>query len=130
VARAGAHAVRGAGARRGRQSCDGADARVNTSRLFALAFGLGSALAALGGGLGAELAGDHARLCARQPGLFPDRGRGRRHGQHPRAFRGRTDPRRRRTAFKYAAPEFGAFFIYALTMALLLWRPRGIFGPA
>jgi len=34
------------------------------------------------------------------------------------------------TAFKYAAPELGAFFIYALTMGLLLWRPRGIFGPA
>ena len=34
------------------------------------------------------------------------------------------------TAFKYAAPELGAFFIYALTMGLLLWRPRGILGPA
>jgi branched-chain amino acid transport system permease protein len=34
------------------------------------------------------------------------------------------------TAFKYAAPELGAFFIYALTMGLLLWRPHGIFGPA
>jgi branched-chain amino acid transport system permease protein len=28
------------------------------------------------------------------------------------------------------APELGAFFIYALTMALLLWRPRGLFGRA
>ena len=34
------------------------------------------------------------------------------------------------TAFKYLAPELGAFFIYALTMAILLWRPRGIFGQA
>jgi len=34
------------------------------------------------------------------------------------------------TAFKYLLPEFGAFFIYALTMAVLLWRPRGLFGQA
>jgi branched-chain amino acid transport system permease protein len=34
------------------------------------------------------------------------------------------------TAFKYLLPEFGAFFIYALTMAILLWRPRGLFGHA
>ena len=34
------------------------------------------------------------------------------------------------TAFKYIAPELGAFFIYALTMAILLWRPRGLFGHA
>src|SRR6516164_2119819 len=30
------------------------------------------------------------------------------------------------TASKYLAPEFGAFFIYALTLAVLLWRPRGL----
>ena len=34
------------------------------------------------------------------------------------------------TAFKYLLPEFGAFFIYALTMAILLWRPHGLFGRA
>ena len=34
------------------------------------------------------------------------------------------------TGFKYLLPEFGAFFIYALTMAILLWRPRGLFGRA
>ena len=34
------------------------------------------------------------------------------------------------TGFKYFAPEFGAFFIYALTMAILLIYPRGIFGRA
>ena len=28
------------------------------------------------------------------------------------------------TGFKYLLPEFGAFFIYALTMAILLWRPQ------
>ena len=32
------------------------------------------------------------------------------------------------TGLKYFAPELGAFFIYALTMAILLRYPRGIFG--
>ena len=34
------------------------------------------------------------------------------------------------TGFKYLLPEFGAFFIYALTLVILLWRPRGLFGHA
>ena len=32
------------------------------------------------------------------------------------------------TACKYWVPEFGAFFIYAATIGLLLWRPMGLFG--
>ena len=32
------------------------------------------------------------------------------------------------TGFKYLLPEFGAFFIYALPMMILLWRPSGFFG--
>jgi branched-chain amino acid transport system permease protein len=31
---------------------------------------------------------------------------------------------------KYLAPQFGAFFTYLLTMAILLWRPLGLFGRA
>jgi branched-chain amino acid transport system permease protein len=34
------------------------------------------------------------------------------------------------TACKYLVPEFGAFFIYAATIVLLLWRPAGLFGKA
>jgi branched-chain amino acid transport system permease protein len=34
------------------------------------------------------------------------------------------------TGLKYFVPEFGAFFIYALTMAILLRYPHGIFGRA
>src|SRR3990170_108842 len=34
------------------------------------------------------------------------------------------------TACKYWVPQFGAFFIYAATIALLLWRPAGLFGKA
>jgi branched-subunit amino acid ABC-type transport system permease component len=25
-------------------------------------------------------------------------------------------------------PEFGAFLVYAATVAILLWRPMGLFG--
>src|SRR5438045_8849269 len=32
------------------------------------------------------------------------------------------------TACKYWIPEFGAFLIYAATIAILLWRPMGLFG--
>ena len=34
------------------------------------------------------------------------------------------------TACRYLAPEFGAFFIFAAMMAILLWRPAGLFGRA
>jgi len=32
------------------------------------------------------------------------------------------------TACKYWVPQFGAFFIYTATVAILLWRPMGLFG--
>ena len=32
------------------------------------------------------------------------------------------------TACKYWVPEFGAFFIFFATIAVLLWRPEGLFG--
>jgi len=31
-------------------------------------------------------------------------------------------------AGKRLYPEAGAFFIYAITIAVLLWRPHGLFG--
>ncbi len=31
---------------------------------------------------------------------------------------------------KYYIPEFGAFIIYTLMVAILLWRPNGLFAPA
>ena len=34
------------------------------------------------------------------------------------------------TACKYLLPEFGAFFIFAAMIAILLWRPSGLFGRA
>jgi branched-chain amino acid transport system permease protein len=101
---------------------------INTSRLFATAFALGSGLAALGGGLGAD-------LLAIAPGYALDNlvyfliivaigGLGSIRGPFIAALVvGIAD-----TGFKYFVPEFGAFFIYALTMAILLRYPNGIFG--
>ena len=101
---------------------------INTSRLFATAFALGSGLAALGGGLGAD-------LLAIAPGYALDNlvyfliivavgGLGSIRGPFLAALVvGVAD-----TAFKYFVPELGAFFIYALTMAILLRYPNGIFG--
>src|SRR5713226_8798131 len=101
---------------------------IDTDRLFTLAFALGSGLAALGGALGAE-------ILAIDPGYAQEHliyflivvavgGLGSIKGPFFAALLlGITD-----TAFKYKLPEFGAFFIYAMTLALLLWRPQGLFG--
>jgi branched-chain amino acid transport system permease protein len=103
---------------------------INTSRLFTLTFALGSGLAALGGGIGAD-------IWAVDPGYPLEHlvyflivvavgGLGSIRGPFVAALvLGVAD-----TAFKYLLPEFGAFFIYALTLAILLWRPRGLFGRA
>jgi branched-chain amino acid transport system permease protein len=101
---------------------------INTSRLFTLTFALGSGLAGLGGGLGAD-------LLAISPSYGLDNlvyflivvavgGLGSLRGPFVAALLiGVAD-----TGFKYLLPGLGAFFIYALTMAILLWRPRGLFG--
>jgi branched-chain amino acid transport system permease protein len=103
---------------------------INTSRLFTLTFALGSGLAALGGGLGAE-------IIAIQP-TYPFEhlvfflivvavgGLGSLRGPFVAALLiGVAD-----TACKYWVPEFGAFFIFFATTAVLLWRPEGLFGKA
>jgi branched-chain amino acid transport system permease protein len=101
---------------------------INTSRLFMFTFALGSGLAAFGGGVGAE-------ILAIDPGYALEHliyflivvsvgGLGSIRGPFAAALLlGVAD-----TAFKYLLPAFGAFFIYALTLVVLLWRPRGLFG--
>src|SRR5262245_34833608 len=96
---------------------------IDTSRLFGLPFALGSALAGVGGGLGAA-------LMPIVPGYALDNlvyflivvaigGLGNLRGPFLAALMvGVAD-----SAGKYLAPQFGAFFTYALTMAILLWRP-------
>jgi len=103
---------------------------INTSRLFSLTFALGSGLAALGGGLGAE-------IIAIQP-TYPFEhlvfflivvavgGLGTLRGPFVAALLiGIAD-----TACKYWVPEVGAFFIFIATIGVLLWRPAGLFGRA
>jgi branched-chain amino acid transport system permease protein len=103
---------------------------INTSQLFAFTFALGSGLAALGGALGAEffpivpgyaLANlAYFLIVVAVGGLGSIRG----------PFAAALLVGIAYTAFNYRWPELGAFFIYALTMAILLWRPHGLFGRA
>jgi len=103
---------------------------INTSRLFMLTFALGSGLAGLGGGLGADLLAITPSYALQYLVYFiivvAVGGLGSIRGPFFAAlFIGIAD-----TAFKYWLPGLGAFFIYALTMVLLLWRPQGLFGRA
>ena len=103
---------------------------INTSRLFTLTFALGSGLAGIGGGLGADLLAIDPSYALENLVYFlivvAVGGLGSIRGPFVAAlFIGVAD-----TGFKYLLPELGAFFIYALTMAILLWRPRGLFGRA
>jgi branched-chain amino acid transport system permease protein len=103
---------------------------INTGVLFTATFALGSALAALGGGVGAD-------LLAISPGYALEHliyflivvavgGMGSIKGPFVAALLlGVSD-----TACKYLLPELGAFFIFAATMGLLLLRPQGLFGRA
>jgi branched-chain amino acid transport system permease protein len=103
-------------------------AGIDTSSLFSFTFALGTGLAALGGALGAELwpifpgySLDHLiyfLIVVAVGGLGTIRG-----PFFAALLLGIAD-----TAFKYLLPEFGSFFIYALTLVVLLWRPKGLFG--
>ena len=103
---------------------------IDTGRLFTLTFALGSGLAALGGALGADLLAMTPTYPFEQLIYFlivvAIGGLGTLRGPFIGALLiGIGD-----TACKYWVPEFGAFFIFAATMALLLWRPQGILGKA
>src|SRR5215475_2476499 len=103
---------------------------IDTSRLFMATFALGSGLAGLGGALGADLLAVNPSYALQNLIYFlivvAVGGLGSIRGPYFAALLlGITD-----TASKYLAPQFGAFFIYALTLAILLWRPRGLFGRA
>jgi branched-chain amino acid transport system permease protein len=103
---------------------------IDTSLLFTMTFALGSGLAALGGGLGAD-------ILAIEPGYAIEYlvyflmvvavgGLGSIRGPFVAALLlGIGD-----TACKYLVPEFGAFFLYAAMIGLLMWRPAGLFGRA
>ena len=99
---------------------------IDTALLFTLTFALGSGLAALGGGLGAEILPIY-------PGysmvylvdfliVVAIGGSGSIRGPFFAALLLGVA----QTAFNYLVPVVGSFFIYALTLALLMWRPRGL----
>jgi len=101
---------------------------IRSDRLFTLTFALGSGLAALGGALGAEILPIRPTYAFDQLNyvliVVAVGGLGTLHGPFIAALLlGISD-----TAFKYFVPEFGAFFIFAAMIAILLWRPKGLFS--
>src|SRR6267143_296328 len=101
---------------------------INTKRLFTLTFALGSGLAGLGGGLGAEIIAIQPSYACENLVYFlavvAVGGLGSLRGPFVAALLiGIAD-----TACKYWLPQYGAFPIYVATIAILLWRPAGLFG--
>jgi len=96
--------------------------------LFTIAFAVGSGLAAVGGGLGAEILGLDPNYPLRYLVYFlivvAVGGLGRVTGVYFAALLiGVLD-----FVLKIYFPKGGTIFIYALTLVLLLWRPHGLFG--
>ncbi len=101
---------------------------IDTTRLFMLTFALGSGLAGLGGALGADILPvqwsyplEHLvyfLVVVSIGGLGSLRG----------PFAGALLIGIADTACKYWLPELGAFLIYAAVIAILLWRPTGLYG--
>ena len=101
---------------------------VDVGRLFTVTFALGSGLAAVGGGLGAEILGLDPQYPLRYLAYFlivvAVGGLGRVTGVFFAALLiGVLD-----FVLKVEFPKGGTMFIYALTLAFLLARPQGIFG--
>jgi branched-chain amino acid transport system permease protein len=103
---------------------------IDTGMLFTVTFALGSGLAALGGGLGADILAIYPGYAIEYLVYFlmvvAVGGLGSIRGPFVAALLlGIGD-----TACKYLVPEFGAFFIYVAMIVVLMWRPAGLFGRA
>ena len=103
---------------------------INVDRLFTITFALGSGMAALGGGLGAEFLGLDPQYALKYLVYFlivvAVGGLGRVSGVFYAAIIiGVMD-----FVLKKYIPKGGTLFIYVLTILLLLWRPQGLFGRA
>jgi branched-chain amino acid transport system permease protein len=101
---------------------------INVGITFAITFALGSGLAGLGGALAIEVVGLDSNFAL---GflvyvliIVAVGGLGSITGSFVAAILiGVSD-----IAGKYYAPEFGAFFIYVVMVAVLMWKPAGLFG--
>jgi branched-chain amino acid transport system permease protein len=103
---------------------------INVGRLFTFTFAVGSGLAAAGGGLGSEIFGVKPTFALEYLVFFlivvAVGGLGNIRGAFFAALiLGIFD-----NAGKYLYPEAAGFFIYAVAIAVLLWRPAGLFGKA
>ncbi len=101
---------------------------INIDRLFAITFGFGSGMAAIGGGLGAEFLGLDPQYALKYLVFFlivvAVGGLGSIVGVFCASIIiGVLD-----FALKIYLPQGGTMFIYVLTILLLLWRPQGLFG--
>jgi len=99
---------------------------INTSRLFASAFALGTGLAALAGGLGADVLAIAPTYPLQYIVYFlivvAVGGLGNIKGPFVAALAiGLSD-----TACRYFLPEAGSIFIFAFVFIVLIWRPNGI----
>jgi branched-chain amino acid transport system permease protein len=101
---------------------------INVDNTFALTFALGSGLAGLGGALAIEIVGldpsfaliylVYVLIVVSVGGL----------GSIAGSFAAATLIGISDVAGKYYVPELGAFLIYLVMLALLMWRPAGLFG--
>jgi branched-chain amino acid transport system permease protein len=101
---------------------------INVERTFAITFALGSGLAGLGGGLAIEIVGldphfaftylIYVLIVVSVGGLGSITG-----SLVAAILIGISD-----IAGKYYVPELGAFLIYLVMIAILTWRPAGLFG--
>ncbi len=101
---------------------------IDVRRLFSFAFTIGSALAGLGGGLAVPLINldpsfgtkylVYLLMVVVVGGLGSMRG----------AFVAALALGISDVTGKYYMPQAGAFILYAVTVMILLWRPRGLFG--
>jgi branched-chain amino acid transport system permease protein len=100
---------------------------INVDRLFTLTFALGSGMAGLGGGLGAEFLGLDPQYALKYMVYFliavSVGGLGTVLGVfYASLLIGVAD-----FVLKLYLPKGGTIFIFALTILLLLWRPQGLF---
>ncbi len=101
---------------------------IDVDRLFAITFALGSGLAGLGGALAIEMVGldpsfaftylIYVLIVVSVGGLGSIAG-----SFAAAMLLGVSD-----VAGKYYVPAIGAFLIYLVMIALLMWRPTGLFG--